>query len=126
MNFRDISVLYRREVRSALRDRTIVTNSILLPIFLYPMLMWLIYTGITFISGQNEELRSRIVLKTVPPAHANLLKEFQKDGSITLTTSADPAAEIRNGALDAFVEFLPPKSDLPLENNFAAKITFDE
>ena len=57
MNFRDIKVLYCREVRSALRDRTIVTNSILLPIFLYPVLMWLVYTGITFISGQNEELR---------------------------------------------------------------------
>ncbi len=126
MNCRDIRVLYCREVRSALRDRTIVTNSILLPIFLYPMLMWLIYTGITFISGQNEELRSRIVLNNVPPAHANLLKEFQKDESITLTTSADPTAEIRNGTLDAFVDFLPPKSDLPVENNFAARITFDE
>src|SRR5215475_11700320 len=126
MNFRDIKVLYCREVRSALRDRTIVTNSILLPIFLYPMLMWLVYTGITFISGQNEELRSRIVLKNVPPAHANLLNEFRNDKSIVLKTSADPAAEIRNGTLDALVEFLPPRTDLPIQNNFAARITFDE
>jgi sodium transport system permease protein len=126
MNFRDIKVLYGREVRSALRDRTIVTNSILLPIFLYPVLMWLVYTGFTFISGQNEELRSRIVLKNVPPAHANLLKEFQNDKSIVLTTSADPTAAIRNGTLDAFVEFLPAKSNLPIENNFAVRITFDE
>src|SRR5215469_15244405 len=126
MNFPDIKILYCREVRSALRDRTIVTNSILLPIFLYPVLMWLVYTGITFISGQNEELRSRIVLKNVPPAHANLLKEFRTDKSIVVTTAADPAAEIRNGTLDALVEFLPPKSDLPIQNNFAARITFDE
>lgn len=126
MNFRDIKVLYCREVRSALRDRTIVTNSILLPIFLYPVLMWLVYTGFTFISGQNEELRSRIELKNVPPAHANLLKEFQNDKSIVLTTSADPTAEIRSGTLDALVEFLPAKSSLPIENNFAVRITFDE
>ena len=38
MNFKDIRVLYWREIRSALRDRTIVTNSILLPILLYPLL----------------------------------------------------------------------------------------
>src|SRR5215470_6474680 len=126
MNFRDIKILYCREVRSALRDRTIVTNSILLPILLYPVLMWLVYTGITFISGQNEELRSRIVLKNVPPAHANLLKEFGNDKSIVLRTSADPAAEIRNGTLDALVEFLPPRTDLPIQNNFAARVTFDE
>ena len=56
MNFRDIRLLYWREIRSALRDRTIVMNSILLPILLYPLIIWLVYTGITFISGQNEEL----------------------------------------------------------------------
>lgn len=126
MNFQDIKVLYGREVRSALRDRTIVTNSILLPIFLYPILMWLVYTGITFISGQNEELRSRIMLKSTPAAHPNLLKEFQNDKSIVLVTSADPSTEVRKGTLDALVEFLPPKSDLPIENNFATRITFDE
>src|SRR4051794_2966311 len=58
MNFTDIKILYVRELRSALRDRSIVTNSILLPIFLYPLIMWLLYTGLTFISGQNEEMKS--------------------------------------------------------------------
>jgi sodium transport system permease protein len=126
MNLRDIKVLYLRELRSALRDRTIVTNSILLPIFLYPVLMWLVYTGITFVSGQNEELRSRVMLKNVPPAHPNLRKEFETDKAMILATSKDPAADIRNGTLDALVEFLPPKSTLPIENNFSTRITFDE
>lgn len=126
MNFKDIGVLYRRELRSALRDRTIVTNSILLPIFLYPLMMWLIYTGFTFVSGQNEELKSRIALKNIPAAHLNLLKEFQSDKSIALASSADPSTEVRNGTLDAVVEFLPAKSGLPIENNFAAHITYDE
>src|SRR5215467_6321272 len=101
MNFRDIKVLYLREIRSALRDRTIVTNSILLPIFLYPLIMWLVYTGITFVSGQNEELKSRVMLKAIPPAHANLLKEFESDKAMVLATSSDPAAAIRRGTLDA-------------------------
>jgi len=126
MNFRDIKVLYLRELRSALRDRTIVTNSILLPIFLYPLIMWLVYTGITFVSGQNEELKSRIMLQNVPTAHLNLTKEFEADKSIVLVNSMSAAAEVRSGSLEALVEFLPAKSDLPIQNNFAARITFDE
>src|SRR5437868_2802855 len=126
MNWKDIRVLYLREVRSALRDRTIVTNSILLPIFLYPILMWLTFTGISFISGQNEELKTRIMLKNLPAAHAVLKKEFEADKSVVLTNVADPAAEIRVGTLDALVEFIPPKADLPVDNNFATRVTYDE
>src|SRR5437763_5586766 len=101
MNFKDIRVLYCRELRSALRDRTIVTNSILLPIFLYPLIMWLVYTGITFVSGQNEEMKSHIMLKNLPAAHAVLRNEFEADKSIILTSSADPAGDVRTGRLDA-------------------------
>ena len=126
MNWKDIRVLYVREIRSALRDRTIVTNSILLPVLLYPVIMWLVYTGITFISGQNEELKSRIMLVNVPPADGILRRDFETDRSVVLTTSADPAADIRKGTLDALIEFVPPKAGLPLEKNFAARITFDE
>ena len=37
MNWNDVWILYRRELRSALRERAIVVNSILMPLFLYPM-----------------------------------------------------------------------------------------
>ncbi len=126
MNLNDIRTLYLRELRSALRDRTIVTNTILLPIFLYPLMLWLIYTGFTFVSGQNEDLKSRIMLKNVPAAHAALKKEFEADKSVVLTASTDPAEDIRAGALDALVEFVPPKAALPIESNFGTRITFDE
>src|SRR5687768_18550010 len=41
-----ILVLYRKEMRTALRERSIVLNSILLPIFLYPVMLWLMFTEI--------------------------------------------------------------------------------
>jgi sodium transport system permease protein len=126
MNWNDIRVLYLREIRSAFRDRTIVTNSILLPIFLYPVLMWVVYTGITFISGQNEELKTRIMLKNMPAAHAVLKKEFETDKTVVLTLVAQPEAGIRDGTLDALVEFIPSKTNLPIENNFETRITYDE
>ena len=126
MNWKDVRVLYLRELRSALRDRTIVTNSILLPIFLYPVMMWLIYTGFTFISGQNEELKSRVMLKNVPAAHAVLKKAFETDPDIVLSNSADSTADIRDGTLDVLVEFIPATAGIPVENNFETRITYDE
>jgi len=125
LSWKDVRVLYLREVRSALRDRTIVTNSVLLPIFLYPVLIWLAYTGITFISGQNEELKSRIMLKDLPAAHASLSKQFETDKAVVLSKSANPAEDIRAGTLDALVEFLPASSS-DAADNFAVRITFDE
>jgi sodium transport system permease protein len=126
LNWKDVKVLYLREIRSALRDRMIVTNSVLLPIFLYPVLIWLVYTGFTFISGQNEELKSRIMLKDLPAAHASLKQAFETDKSVILTASTNPIEDIRRGTLDAAVEFAPAKLGSEIENNFETHITYDE
>ena len=36
------------ELRSALRDRTIVINSVVLPFILYPVVLWAVFSGILF------------------------------------------------------------------------------
>ena len=126
MNIKDIRVLYSREIRAALRDRTIVTNSILLPIFLYPLILWLVFAGTTYISGQNEEMNSRIMLLGLPPAHALLARDFETDKSIILVNPTDPIEALHDGSLDALVEFLPAKSDSPVVGNFSSRIHYDE
>jgi sodium transport system permease protein len=113
-------------MRSALRDRMIVTNSVLLPIFLYPALIWLVFTGITFISGQDEQLKSRIALKNLPDEHAKLKKAFETDKSVTLIESSDPIEDLRRGKIDAAVEFLPAHVGAEFPGNFTTHITYDE
>jgi sodium transport system permease protein len=128
MNLRDIRILYLRELRSALRDRTIVTGSILIPLLLYPMILWLAYAGFTFVSGQSADLKSRVMLKDIPLANA-FVKQLQNDPWIELKTSRDPQHDIRTGTLDALVEFVPgdsPSGPSGLDANFKAKITYDE
>jgi len=122
----DIRLLYWRELRSALRERNIVVNGILLPIFLYPLLLWLIYTGMTFVSGQTQGFASRIMLKNLPQAHQELRKEFERDLRIELKDSRDPIADIRGGALDLAADFLPPAAAAaPLSGNFGVRLTYD-
>jgi sodium transport system permease protein len=121
MNWTDIRVLYLRELKSALRERSIVINSILIPIVLYPLMFWLIYTGITFVSGQTAELDSHVMFVNFPAGHPDLRKDFDTDKRIKVVDSRDPQADLRLGALDALVEFTDDSG-----NNFHARISYDE
>ena len=126
MNLRDIRILYLREIRSALRDRTIVIGSILVPILLYPFILWLAYTGFTFVSGQSADLKSRVMLRGVPTANPLLDQQIRSDPKIEVKTSQDPHRDIRNGTLDALLEFVPADISPVINANFKAKITYDE
>jgi sodium transport system permease protein len=122
----DIRLLYMRELRSALRERNIVVNSILLPIFLYPVLLYLIYTGISFVGGQTEGFKSRIALRNSPVEHPLLKKEIEQNKQIELKLSQNPDVDIREGKLDLEVEFLPQDPQASsLNSNFRVKLTYD-
>src|SRR5215471_16346654 len=121
MNWKDIQILYWRELKSALRERSIVVNSILIPILLYPLLLWLTYTGITFVSGQTSEMQSRIVLVDFPPFHEQLKRDLARDKRITIVDSSDPAFALKSGSIDVIVRF-----EEGAANNFRAHLIYDE
>jgi sodium transport system permease protein len=122
----DIRLLYWRELRSALRERNIVINSILLPIFLYPLLLWLIYLGISFVVGQTESYKSRVMLQSLPEEHRFLKSELQSDEQFELKTSTDPEGEIRRGTLDLLAEFMPPAAGgEAARDNFRVRLVYD-
>lgn len=111
LRWSDVGVLYRREVRAALRERTIVTNSILIPVLLYPFMLWAMFTGIMFVRGQTEGFVSRVAVIGVPAEHVAFVKRLESDDKVELRKGATGAAEadkeIAAGTLDALVEFRP-------------------
>lgn len=127
MNLEDIRILYLRELRSALRERGIVINGILIPLFLYPVLFWVILSALSFVQGQQERFVSRIALVDLPVAHERLREELASHDSIELVTP--PAARdeaIVEGEVDVVAEFLPPGGDAAaLADNFSLKLSFD-
>jgi sodium transport system permease protein len=124
---RDIRLLYIRELRSALRERNIVVNSILLPIFLYPAMLWLIYTGFSFVGGQTQGYASRIMLKNFPAEHSLLRAELKENKQIELKSSSNSVADIKNGQLDLEAVFLPQdaKAD-SVKGNFRIQLRYDD
>jgi sodium transport system ATP-binding protein len=127
--WREVRTLYAWEFRSALRERTIVVNSILIPIFLYPFILWAMFTGITFVMGQTEGMVSRVAVAALPAGHADLGAALRKEKGIeimaTVRDRAQAAAAIRTGDLDAYLEFTPAASS-GLAGNFSVRLTFDE
>jgi sodium transport system permease protein len=122
----DVRVLYLRELRSALRERHIVVNGVLIPIFLYPVILWLAYTGIAFVSGQGQALSSRVLLRDFPAEHAKLRAQLEGARGIAITDVPDPEAALRDGRLEAVLEFLPAEGGAAaLAGNFRARIRYD-
>lgn len=102
-----MGVLYLRELRSALRERTIVVNGILVPIFLYPFMLWATFTAITFVEGQTEGFISRVAVPDPAPL-PELVAALESRADVRLesghpTDSLD--ALLARGTLDVVVRF---------------------
>lgn len=128
--WRQVGVLYTRELRAALRERNIVINSILLPIVLYPFIMWAIFSGIMFVQGQTAGMRSRIHVPAWPAGHPELRDSFMADDRLVLVPADlladDPAALVARARLDAVVVFEPAQgAAAALPDNFVARIIYD-
>lgn len=130
MNPRDIWILYTMEIRSAVRERAIVVNSILMPIFLYPVLLWVMFSAMTFIQGVNEGFTSRIALVEEPPdGHAELVDSLEARPDVDLFReyeAGEATRMIRAGELDALLTFEPAgKAGDALPGNFRAEVRYD-
>jgi sodium transport system permease protein len=105
-----VRVLYFREMRAAFRERTIVLNSILIPVFLYPFLLWAALTGLTFVQGQTEGFVSRIEVPEWPKGHPGLRLKLERDENIQLThpeqTSELQKGQVQGGTVDAVLRFV--------------------
>jgi sodium transport system permease protein len=127
---RDIWILYSRELRSSLRERAIVVNSILMPIFLYPILLWVMFSGLVFVQGLEQGFGSRIgVVGAVPSGHRAILDSLAADDAVDLSEGLgeDAAlARLRDGGLDAVMTFLPPEpAGVALPGNFQLRVRYD-
>lgn len=123
----EVRILYGREMRGALREKGVVINSILIPIFLYPFLLWIGFSGIMFVMGQTDRFVSRVAVGSWPREHPQLRRAFQSAGKLQVIRTNLPTGTIeqmiRDGELEAALEFVPAEGDPP--GNFEAKLRYN-
>lgn len=125
-----VRIVYLKELRSALRDRSIVVNGLLLPVFLYPVMLWLMFTGLTFAEGLAEGAASRVLVLAVPPEHAEVLDSLRAAPGIEVVAEvgglAEAEARLARGDLDLVAEFLRPTvAEAALPENFEVRLAYD-
>jgi sodium transport system permease protein len=111
VELRQVWVLYRHEVRCALRERSVLVGSILIPLVMYPLLLWALFAGSSFVAGQAERLTSRVAVQGLPERHRALADSLAARERVTLTEWAGELAAahraIAEGRLDALAVFEP-------------------
>lgn len=123
IRFSDILLVFLRELRGAMRERSIVINVVLVPLFMYPVLLWLGYTGVSFVIGQTENFTARVMVTGDLEAGAELVGRIQAADRVTMTTVEAPREAIRDGRLDLLVE-LAPREGGPADD-FEVRFTGD-
>ena len=125
-----VRLLYVRELRCALRERSIVVGAILIPIFLYPGMLWVMFTGMTFVMGETEGFVSRVDVRGAKAVREPLRRRIGIEENLELSPEArsedEARTRIRAGRLDALLELLPPSlAGEGLAGNFVARVTYD-
>ena len=109
MFWRDVRVLWAREVRGALRERSVVVNSILLPLVLYPLLLWVEISAIAFVSGRSERTPAQVQVTGDEARYEEVVTALEEapDVSIQVTradTLASALARLAAGDVNAVLE----------------------
>lgn len=120
----DTWILFRREVRSALRERTIVVNGILIPIFGYPLLLWALFSAFLFVEGLSEGFESRVALpdSAAAPSLAAALLARDDVGRAEAPDADSARSLLERGELDAVARFEPSTG---LEGNVTVTVLYD-
>lgn len=123
LNLTDTRLVFLRELRAALRERSIVINVVLVPLFMYPVLLWVAYTGLSFVIGQTENFTARVMIAGGAGEGAALVGKIEAADRVTVTSMEEPLEAIRDGRLDLLVEFAP--RDGGSADDFEVRITGD-
>ena len=105
---KEILILTRRELMSAFRESSVVLYSVLLPLLLYPFLLWLMVTAMTYIEGQQERHTYQLAYETSleEGPTAELLRWLRKSEKLQLHAVTSESL-VGLGKYDAFLKPFP-------------------
>ncbi len=75
-----IKTLWARELRAAMRERNLVIYCVLVPLALYPLMIWVFLTGMSFVEGQVDDKTSRVAVVAADEATAARIADAVRDG----------------------------------------------
>ncbi len=105
--------------------------SIVVPLIMYPALLWAGFSAMSFVEGQAERLTSRVAISGLPAAHAPLADSLRAHDRISVIEwDGEPEEALRGvalGRLDVFMGFGPPGAGTEgLADNIQVELAYNE
>jgi sodium transport system permease protein len=111
MNFRNIAVVYRKELRESLRDRRTLISSLLVPLIIFPLLTAGLGAAISALIGKAKEEVPTIMILGGEDS-PGILEELRNSPKLKiLPTKPDWKNEVINKDIRAVVEIPPGFQD---------------
>lgn len=109
MNFRTANTIFKKEMLDTMRDKRTLLMMIGVPMLLYPLLLIVGLQGLLIQSASLDKKISRVALQTSEP---DTLRAWLADvEKIEIVETADPAAALEQGDLEAIVFVEGPVAD---------------
>jgi ABC-type Na+ efflux pump permease subunit len=97
-----VLVLLTREIRCALREKNIIVNSILIPLLLYPFMLWAVFTIISVVEARTSGLQFTVAAPAELRATA-LISGLMPNSSTLESPAGNPESLLAAGSVDAYV-----------------------
>ena len=112
MDASTIRTVFGNEMRGSLRDRTLTTHFIVIPLLLYPVLLWLGITVALLYEAGSDDMSYRVGIS--PGLDPVLARELRADPSVdAFFSSREAGAAGPSGGFDALVEPVPGEPGVP-------------
>ena len=122
-----VGIIFRKEMIDILRDRRSLLLSILLPIVLYPAMLWIM--GSAFSGIQNEAMtNTTVAVEAESGVYEYLLENvFAGIEGVTVEKTDDADAALRAGDVKVALRFGPgAMASLTAENPVEAEVIYDQ
>lgn len=136
-----VQLLYAKEMRTAWRERGVWLGTLILPVLLGPVTLWLLVAAVGLATGQAERTPPRVGLwvPEIPVAEESdgeatsewqdLATRLEHDPGLTVEVTPTPeilVSQLAGGGFDAFLEILPATGTAQgLAGNRRLRLTFD-
>jgi len=116
MQLAKLWLLYVRELRSTLRERNVLLYVVIVPLLLYPFLLWIAMTAASVLSAEEERAPVRIaIVSQESQQHTNLARALEKE-RVTLVQTDNAAKDLERGVIDAIIE---------IESDHTVRLVYD-
>ncbi len=129
MNYKQLKILYKKEIMDVIRDKKTILTMVVLPVILYPVLFLVIMQVMTMINNSQQERTYYIAYAQVEEENRKALNDWiagEEDGLsyiIKEVESDNPKEDLEKENIDAYITASITDSQVVYEIHYLSAVT---